>query len=142
MKNISIYREFGIDDLASTSVVNELINKLDFGNFKRIEIDLRDCFIDYPFTSKIVDRALYHLKNIDGEKNLSIIYDLNAKEGTLLNWFFLESEFLEITNNEKSMDLQIIKDRIQSKLRNENMKIKIVIQYSENSEVLNTYQYE
>lgn len=142
MKRISIYKDFQEDDLATDSVISGILDKLTIDENNTIEIDLRDCFIDYPYTSRIMDRLLLQLSNLQCDKRtLVIIYDLNAKEETLLNWIFLESEFLEIKNGADVMDLNNLKQAIEKKIREKKISIEIKIQYKEGSDVLNTFTY-
>jgi hypothetical protein len=142
MKEISIYKDFQEDDLASDAIVKTITDKIDIAGDNIVKLDLRDCFIDYPYTSRIIDKILTSLHQITGDKVLTIIYDLNAKESSLLNWFFLESEFLGITNNEKSLELDDIKDKVIKKIKASSIKIELIIQYKEGSEILKNITYE
>ena len=141
MSKVSIHKDFNLDDLASGTIVESIVNDLSFGEDASIEIDLRDCFIDYPYTSRLMDKAFNHLSTLPDTKLITVIYDLNAKESTLLNWLFLESDFFGLKNHEKSLEIEIIKDRIAEKLKSTHIKMEILIQYQQGSDILNSYIY-
>lgn len=142
MKKISIYKDFEEDDLASDAIVESITDKIQIQGNSDVILDLRDCFIDYPYTSRIIDKILNSLSEIKGEKKLVIFYDLNAKESSLLNWFFLESKFLDITSHEKSLELEDLKTKIINKIRPSKIQIEIKIQYKEGEEILKHIVYE
>jgi hypothetical protein len=142
MKSISIYKDFKLDDLASGTIVETIVGDLNFGEDNIIEVDLRDCFIDYPYTSRLMDKAFSHLSKCSGFKAITIKYDLNAKESTLLNWLFLESDFFDLKNHEKSLEIDIIKKKVEEKLKANQIKMTLLIQYQEGADILNSYVYE
>jgi len=125
---INISKKYGVTDLGDKEDVNGLINKLKLPNSSEIIIDLSGCFLDYPNTSRVLDKVLFHLEKLESPRLLKIITDYYLPDDTLLNLLFLGSAFINITDKfrlkesewsriidelktDKNIDLEIIKSK-------------------------------
>ncbi len=97
---ICILKTYGKEyfDLGDTEIVTELISKLKLPDSKEITIDLSGCLIDYPATSIIIDKVLYHLDKYSSRKKLRIIIEMYDTKEHLLNILFMGSRFINITD--------------------------------------------
>ncbi len=141
MKIINISKELGIYDIGKVREVDLIINKIQLGDASEIEINLEECLIDYPATGKLMDKILLQLEKVKKtDKKLSIIYDCDLSEATLLNWLFLGSTFFNISEK-KELVLDELKPIILELLKKKAIKMEIFI-HDDDGQILNTYKYE
>ena len=139
MKIISIADDLQINDLGDVNEVNKVINEMDLGSDNNLELNLRHCFIDYPLTSKIIDRILIKLKSLKGKKELVIRHDYYLPEPMLLNLLFFGSEFFGILSDAE-LSLDELKSLLNSKLGKESIAIEILI-VDRKGEIVEKNQY-
>jgi hypothetical protein len=126
IKKIRIKEEFGINDIGNEQSVNEIIDKIDIKSNKLIELNMRHCLIDYPATANLIDRILYSLSKLEGEKVLFIVHDYVLPKITLLNWLFLGSKFFKI-EKERELPQEKLEKLIKEELKKSNISIEISI---------------
>lgn len=126
MDRIFIKNDFGINDLGELEEVNNIIEKIEIGSNKIVELNLRHCFIDYPVTSKIIDKILYSLEKLNGTKELIIKNDYYLPEPTLLNLLLLGSDYFGL-DVEKELSIEDLKKAIEGKIKPQNIYIDISV---------------
>lgn len=99
MKIFAMRESYGISDISDEEDVEIVAEKIDIESNRDIRLDFSGCLIDYPATSKIVDRILNQLLPLDGKKTLEIITDYALPMETVANWIFIGSERLGLETN-------------------------------------------
>lgn len=120
MKTI-IIKDFGERNLSNSTKVDHIIPLLTIDDNCFVTIDLSECLIDYPYTSKILDNILFQLDNIlCTRKQLTIKYDFVPSEEITLNYLFVGSVFLGI-QQDKAYNLHKLKEVINSIFQKQNI---------------------
>ncbi len=140
MKKINISKDFGVYDIGKVREVTDLIGKIKFDAESSVELDLRECLIDYPATGALLDKVLSELDKNHFPKTLKVLYDCDLSEGTLLNWLLLGSKFFNISDK-KELGMDELKPIIANVLKEKSMTLQIVTLNDEGQE-LNAYKYE
>lgn len=136
MKKISVKNDFFISDIGKEDNANLLISKLDIGSTSEIELDLRHCIIDYPFTSKVIDKIIFDLDSTKTSKTLHIILSYSIPKLTLLNWLFIGSRYFSFSEG-KELLLTEIEGKISTKVKQDNLKMNIKIINRQEEETAN-----
>lgn len=136
MENISISKKYEITNLGRKSNIQRLCEQITL-NDNDVVLDIRECNIDYPATSMLLDYILELLSKMGGEKKIKILYDVCFEEIITLQYFVVGSSFLNITN--KFQSLTDYQDAIKSKLLNN--KITLIIAIMEAETIIKEYTY-
>jgi len=81
---ISIFEDYQIFDAGKGKNIDIVLSR--FPEIKDIEvvIDFSNCLVDYPATSKLIDKALVELAKVGGKKELKAISDLAINNESLI----------------------------------------------------------
>ncbi|MCX8525889.1 hypothetical protein OF897_18400 [Chryseobacterium formosus] len=119
--------DFSNQKLHRESYYSPMLKEIQLNNEDfEIDIDIRNCFIDYPATPHLIDYFLKHLKSLDiSEKKLIInSTSLDNLEHYVLYYLVFESDFFDIRekiSSEEELNLWI--ERINQRLQENNIKL-------------------
>jgi hypothetical protein len=108
MQTIAILDDFKINDVSDEDDVQSIINKIIINGETDVKLDFSGCLIDYPATSKIVDKILDQLWSLPGVKKLHIVTDYILPITTMVNWVFLGSQKLNMAGQKEMSNAEII----------------------------------
>ena len=130
---ISLINDLKIKDAGVDRNVTIILEKISV-NDNDVTVNFCDCGVDYPATSKIIDKILSDLSRREGGKSLTIIFDFDINEFVLHKWFFLGSEFFEISEENKDLTNDDFIRILNQKLKEYNIHLTIEIQSSRTSQ--------
>lgn len=136
MQTTRILKEFHISNLGRESNIRKICSMLNLTECD-VTLDIRECNIDYPATSKLLDTILELLAQMDNRKQFIILYDINFDEIILLQYFVVGSSFLDISN--KCNDVEEYRQLINVIL--EEKKISLIIKIQEGDKEIKNYSY-
>jgi hypothetical protein len=125
MKIVNPKKDFGYYEVGDEDFVELMIDKIDIDGCSNINLDLSECITNYPATSKIIDKILYQLLKLKGEKQLLINVGDEDDVIHLLNKLFFGSVFLGIQNDNELLSLKEINDVLEKKIIKRNINISI-----------------
>lgn len=126
MKEIDIYNDFKQKNLGSNLRVNQVVERIQLNGESDITLNLSKCFIDYPYTAKIIDKVLEQLNQTQEENKIfNIKYDLKSSESTVLNALFNGSNFLKLVE-ERSYTSQEIKTALKDEFEKYNINSELI----------------
>lgn len=131
MKKINPKLDFDNEyfDVGDINVVNTIVPMIDIKNNNHIELNLQDCITDYPNTSKIIDKVLFQLTKLKGNKTLIISVGLDDGSENTLNALFFGSVFLDISKDSALIPIKEMESIIKTKI--EDIGIRITIQFKD-----------
>jgi hypothetical protein len=112
---ISLLKDLHVKDAGTDRNVNAILGRLNIAE-NEVVLDFFDCGVDYPATSKLIDKVLADLSLRKGKKKLTILFDLDINEFVIHKWFFLGSVFFNIPENRKDLNNAEFKRVIREKL--------------------------
>jgi hypothetical protein len=136
---ISLVKDLHIYDAGTERNIQPILNKIHVTE-NEVTLNFCDCGVDYPATSKILDRVLNELSKMEGQKRLSVIFDFKINELALHKWFFIGSEFFDISEFENSYTNDQFKERIATKLNQTAISMSIII-WDEKNNPIKTITY-
>lgn len=136
MEIISITKEFQSSNLGRESNVTKICNNIHVKS-NDIILDIKECNIDYPATSQLLDTILCFLSKKKGIKSFMIYYDVNFQEIILLQYFVVGSKFLNIDT--KFKNIEEYQSALNDKLIQNN--IIFTIQIREEEKIIKSYIY-
>lgn len=114
MKTFSIYQDFKERNLSNSVKVDEIASKIDLEGECSATLILSKCLIDYPNTSKLIDRLIFQLiKSECSKRELTIKHNFMPSEEITLNYLFVGSNFFKI---DKENDIDTLKKIIRDTL--------------------------
>lgn len=137
---ISLVNDLQIFDAGTERNIRRVLQELNIST-PDIILDFCNCGVDYPATSKILDKVLHDLSKMDHNKSLKIVFDFQITELALHKWFFIGSTFFEISEYDNSLTNEQFKEKLASKLKAFSITMSIEIRNDEN-EVSKTISYE
>lgn len=129
-KFYKLYRPDSVDSYKKDITDNGIL-----GDFKNIELDITFCRLGYPSTPRFIDLFLAHLAHQKGDKKLTIKMGcISYSEWVCLNIIVLEGLFFDIKNKMNSEnDLVVVKELINKKLTEANIKLTICLDNDDNT---------
>jgi hypothetical protein len=134
---ISLIKDYQIYDAGVDRNIEDLLTRIDIEE-NDVTLDFCDCGVDYPSTSKILDKVLDNLSVREGKKKLEIQFDFIINEYVLHKWFFVGSEFFKIPEDTKISNddfKRVITEKLQ--LHQISLSIKVI----KNGETRNELTY-
>jgi len=126
MQVLKIKEKYNIIDLSiETNVVN-LLNIIILEKTHHIFLDLTGCEIDYPSTSKLIDKLLFHLSEVPNDKKLTIKTNYKLKPELIYSLLFLGSDFLHLSTKYLILDLEW--ENLFEKIKSRNF-IEIILEF-------------
>jgi hypothetical protein len=135
---ISLIRDLEIRDAGTERTVVSILNKLQI-NSNDIVLDFCECGVDYPATSRIIDKVLFDLSERTGKKTFTIVFDFKINEVALHKWFFVGSSFFGISETDKELTKEKFKDILNSILGKNSILLSIEILSGEKTEKILQY---
>ncbi len=126
MKIIAVRRDYGVSDISDEEDVKKIVDNIDIQSNVEVQLDLSGCLIDYPATSKLVDKVVEQLSLLSGEKKIEIITDYLLPMSTIANWLFLGSKGLSM-ELKKGVPFRELIDILQKAIQPSAIAIKIKI---------------
>lgn len=97
--NISIFNDYAIFDAGKQKNIDSILVQLEKVTANEVVLDFTNCLIDYPATSKLIDRVLVDLSQVTSHKKLTIKSDLTVNnESLLLSLLVWGSTFFDFSN--------------------------------------------
>lgn len=125
-KIFNIYDDFGINDAGNEDKIAAVLENVKIGECTSVLLNLTRCIIDYPATSMLIDKILFQLAALEGEKEIDIHVSYFLPEQTLINDLLGDSKFFEI-ETQKEIPLLVIQKKINDKLIPNNIKLDVKI---------------
>lgn len=126
MRNIAVMEEFEVNDLSEDIQVNQLIEQIGNITDSEIRLDLKTCMLDYYATGTLVEELISKMSKIKGQKQLFIEVDYIVGMRIVLNWLFLGSKMMNLTEkNELSIDY--ILNKVEPVVKSLNIEIRVSI---------------
>ncbi|MEO7489019.1 MAG: hypothetical protein ABIU77_18045 [Ferruginibacter sp.] len=123
---ISLLTDLQISDAGIVRNVKPLLEKLVIQD-PDVILDFCNCGVDYPATSLIIDKVLFDLKLLEGNKKLQILFDFKIHDFAIHKWFFIGSNFFEIKEDDNHLTFAELKQLIENKLIAEGIVLEILI---------------
>lgn len=129
MKVINPKKDFGgkFYEVGDEDFVEMIVNRIDIEGNHEIELNLQNCIINYPATSKILDQILFQLKRLKGKKELTVKVMLFDEPVHLLNGLFFGSKFLNIQEDSQLLSLDNMNNTIKEMIEDKNIKISVIL---------------
>jgi hypothetical protein len=124
MKKINFKDEYLINDLGRIELIDNIIDKINIDNNNVVKLNFRQCFIDYPATSKIIDNILMQMDILKDKKEILIEIDYYLPENNLLNLLLVGSKYFGFEEN-KELKLEDLKKTINKTLQKNKITIEI-----------------
>jgi len=139
---ISIFKDYSIFDAGKQRNIEEVIKKLPAFTDELITLDFTNCLIDYPATSKLIDKILSELSNMKGSKVLTIQSDLTVNnENLILSLLVWGSSFFDFSSLSRVSTAEDYRKVIIPKLKEYQMKIEIQLLKDDRS-IFKSLNYE
>jgi ACT domain-containing protein len=126
MKIINIRDGFEVYDISDELDVSAIVNRINIELNNHIQLNLSGCLIDYPATSKIIDKIIEQLSLLTGVKKLEIITDFVLPMSTIVNWLFLGSIQFGM-ESKKGLGYDELIELAQKALNKSNIELSITI---------------
>ena len=127
MKRINPKDDFGYEffDVGDEDIVNLILDKLNIEDNLDVELNFQGCITNYPATSRVIDKVLFQLEKLTGDKHLIIKVSLEDDKIHLLNGLFFGSKFLDIQEDSEILSLEKMDYTIEEKITQKNIKLNI-----------------
>ena len=140
--HIEIYKNYSIFDAGKQRNIEDILKRLPILNESTITLDLTNCLIDYPATSKLIDRLLINLSEREGQKKLVIQSDLTVNnESLILSLLVWGSSFFDFSSLTRLSTAEDYKKVICPKLKEHSIKIEIHL-LKDDSSLFKSLSYE
>lgn len=123
---INVLKDLKIFDAGSKTGVEDILGKISI-NSNVVTLNLSRCIIDYPATSRIIDKILTEIQKYSKGKALIIQTHLNIIESLLIHWLFIGSEFLTIDDSKKKIDIGDLISIINQNLKHHQTRIAVQV---------------